>query len=213
MLLQIFLVAFRLYFFIPFSNLSLFLCVVLFSHSLTMFPSISFLPSWHSKHPQPLLRIRFFFFIHQLSSFQCDTMHTKSQNHKKWKQNVKLWQNPCKHNIFDIISIPGFSIFRNWARAILFFVPLFSHAKDRIDFFFFSSSVSSPKLVFVWIWVQAIIWIRCVFERGKSLFLECVREFYFYGIHSIRLARISRISNQLKCRTFIHFYCHQFEYE
>lgn len=111
MILQIFLVAFRLYF-LFFVSISLCRCLILccdlFS-ILMVFPSISFLPSWHSKHPYPLLLPigRGVFFasslVHRLSSFQCDTMHTKSHTHtkrdtnQKWKErNVKIRQNPCK---------------------------------------------------------------------------------------------------------------------
>lgn len=120
------------------------------------------------KTSAPIITVLFFLLIHQLSSFQCDTriqdtMHIKSQN-------VKIWQNPCKHNIFDIILIPGFSILTDWAGVLCHYSVM---QKTALIFFliFFSHPFFPTKIGVLRIWVQLIIWIRRIFI-GRDAFIK-----------------------------------------
>lgn len=145
----------------------------------------------------------FFLLIHQLSSFQCDTMHTKSQN-------VKIWQNPCKHNIFDIILIPGFSILTDWAGVLRHYSVM---QKTALIFFLIFFSLS--KLVF------CEFEFKLLFEYGvylleEVLLLKCLRIFYFlwnpFYKSGPNFSNIDPIQmSHLYDKAFIHLYRHPFE--
>lgn len=136
-----------------------------------------------------------------------DTMHIKSQN-------VKIWQNPCKHNIFDIILIPGFSILTDWAGVLRHYSVM---QKTALIFFssFFLILFSLPKLVF------CEFEFNLLFEYGvylleEMLLLKCLRIFYFlwnpFYKSGPNFSNIEPIQmSHLYDKALIHLYRHSFE--